>query len=295
MLREFAPAKINLYLHITGRQPDGYHILDSLAAFAGVGDEVRLEPATQFDFIIEGPQSGTLAEEPLEGNLVVRAARAFALDTGKPLDMRLTLIKNLPVASGIGGGSSDAAAVLRLLAAHWGIGLRDQRLLKAAALCGQDVPVCLDPRSCYIAAEGVEDGPELPHCDIVLVNPGKSLSTAFVYKAFKDSAASFSAIRRLESAPSDAAELAAMLKIRHNDLAAPALRLMPEIVDVLKALENEGDCLFARMSGSGATCFGLFPNRDSARRAASALFAAHPTWWVVPTYMPLLCDQRRSF
>ena len=115
MLREFAPAKINLYLHITGRRPDGYHILDSLVTFAGVGDEIRLEPAPRFDFITDGPQAALLKKEPVENNLVVRAARMLAERTGKPLDLRLTLIKNLPVASGIGGGSSDAAAALRLL------------------------------------------------------------------------------------------------------------------------------------------------------------------------------------
>src|SRR5277367_3326683 len=115
MIREFAPAKINLYLHITGHRADGYHILDSLAAFAGVGDEIMLEPAPRFDFMVEGPQANLLKTEDPEKNLAVRAARALAERVNKTLDLRLTLIKNLPVASGIGGGSSDAAAVLRLL------------------------------------------------------------------------------------------------------------------------------------------------------------------------------------
>src|SRR5690348_15635013 len=110
MLSEFAPAKINLYLHITGRRPDGYHLLDSLVAFAAVGDELRLEPAPRFDFIVEGPQAAFLKSEPIESNLAVRAIRTLAERVGRSLDVRITLMKNLPVASGIGGGSSDAAA-----------------------------------------------------------------------------------------------------------------------------------------------------------------------------------------
>src|SRR5580658_8303462 len=178
MLREFAPAKINLYLHITGRRPDGYHILDSLAVFAGVGDELLLEPAPRFDFLVEGPQAALLKKEPIEANLVVRAAKMLAEKTGKLLDLRLTLIKNLPVASGIGGGSSDAAAALRLLAAHWGLAPGDPVPAQVAAACGQDVLVCFSPDSCYMTAEGPVPAPELPYTNIVLVNPGKALSTA---------------------------------------------------------------------------------------------------------------------
>ncbi len=290
MLREFAPAKLNLYLHITGRQPDGYHILDSLAVFAGIGDEVRLEPAPAFDFILQGPRASALVHEPASKNLVVRAAHELAALTGNQLDLRLTLIKNLPVASGIGGGSSDAAAALRLLAKHWGLSLDDERLLKVAAGCGQDVGVCLKIENCYFTAEGTEPAPALPHCDIVLVNPGKALATPGVYKAFREGNGSFSPAARLDDIPTDPRSLAAMLKARHNDLYPPAAQLMPEIGVVLKALDNSADCLLARMSGSGASCFGLYPNRDSARRAASDILSTHKNWWVVPTYIPLKND-----
>ena len=293
MIREFAPAKINLYLHITGRRPDGYHILDSLTAFAGVGDEIRLEPAPRFDFIVDGPQAALLTNEPVEGNLAVRAARALAERVGKPLDIRMTLIKNLPVASGIGGGSSDAAAGLRALALYWAMPLDDSRLLEAAVLCGQDVPVCLNAESCYITAEGTEPGPELPYTNIVLVNPGRALATADVYKAYKDGGPVFSHVARLENIPPDAGQLTAMLKARHNDLAVPALRLLPEIGAVIKALEGSAQCLLARMSGSGATCFGVFPDRDSARKAAADLLSMNPGWWVIQSHIPVRRDRRQ--
>ena len=281
MIREFAPAKINLYLHITGRRPDGYHMLDSLVSFAGAGDEIRLEPAPRFDFIIDGPQAGALKKEPADKNLVVRAAQALAELTGKSPDVRLTLIKNLPVASGIGGGSSDAAAALRVLALHWGIAADDTRLHEAAADCGQDVLDCLKAEKTYITADGTAPGTSLPLCHTVLVNPGKALATADVYQACRECSRFFKSGASFEETPEDPAQLAVMLKARHNDLAAPALRLMPEIKDVLDALDGSADCLLARMSGSGATCFGLFSSRDSARRAAAVILEAHPGWWVV--------------
>lgn len=291
MLREFAPAKINLYLHITGRRPDGYHILDSLTAFAGVGDEIRLEPAPRFDFIVDGPQADLLKQEPPEKNLAVRAAQALAERCGKKLDLRLTLIKNLPVASGIGGGSSDAAATLRVLASNWNIAADDPSLAAVASTCGQDVLVCLNPENCYITADGTAMGPELPHTNIVLVNPGKALATADVYKTFKNDGGIFSGAAQFSETPPDATALAAMLKTRANDLAKPALRLMPGIGEVLTALEKS-DPLLARMSGSGATCFGLYPDRDSARRAAADILTAHPDWWVIQSHIPSRRDRR---
>jgi 4-diphosphocytidyl-2-C-methyl-D-erythritol kinase len=295
MIREFAPAKINLYLHITGRRTDGYHVLDSLTAFAGVGDEIRLEAAPRFDFIIDGPQADLLKNQDIESNLAVRAARALAERTGNLLDVRLTLIKNLPVASGVGGGASDAAAALRALAFHWDIAPDDPRLFEIAALCGQDdVPVCLRAESSYITAEGPKTGPELPYTNIVLVNPGKALSTATVYKAYKESPAAFSGTAQFKDIPRDTGELTAMLKARSNDLAAPALALMSEISAVLRALEASDHCLLARMSGSGATCFGIFPDRDSARKTAADILAAHPDWWVIQSHIPLRRDRRRG-
>src|SRR5262249_26932924 len=157
---------------------------DSLTAFAGVGDEIRLEPADTFTLSIEGPRAEALQDEPIETNLVFKVAQTLSEKAGKPLKSKMTLIKNLPVASGIGGGSSDAAAAIRALAIHWGIKSDDPQLMRAAAQHGQDVPVCLEIENCYITEHGVEEGPQLPLCHIVLVNPGKALPTPAVYKAY---------------------------------------------------------------------------------------------------------------
>ncbi len=285
----FAPAKINLYLHITGKRDDGYHRLDSLVAFTNIGDALRLEPAPSFSFVVEGPMAGALAGQPTEGNLVVRAARGLAVALGLPPDplppVRLTLVKNLPVASGIGGGSSDAAAALRLLAAHWGVGADDPRLHNVAASLGQDVPCCIDATTCYLCDVGAttEPGPLLPHTDIVLVNPNKALPTPAVYKA---RTGGFVPPARLEHAPRDARELADMLAARGNGLTDAACHILPDVRDVLTQIAATPDCLLARMSGSGATCFGLYPDRAAARKAASDLLAARPDWWVVPAFVP---------
>lgn len=290
-MRQFAPAKLNLYLHITGKRADGYHKLDSLVAFAGAGDEIRLEPATEFGLVIEGPQAAILKKEPPESNLIVKVARSLAELVGQPLHVKLTLIKNLPVASGIGGGSSDAAATLRVLAQHWRLAADDPRLLQAAALYGEDIPVCLRPETCYITEDGVMPGPPLPHCNIVLVNPNKGLPTAEVYKARQGP---FSSAAQLQETPENAAALALALQARHNDLAGPASRLMPEIRTVLDELVASKQCLLARMSGSGATCFAFYPDRQSARSAAAEIFAKHPNWWVVPSHIPCHNDPRRE-
>jgi 4-diphosphocytidyl-2-C-methyl-D-erythritol kinase len=221
MIVEFAPAKINLYLHITGRREDGYHDLDSLVAFAGVSDEIRLEASEAFSFVVEGPQGAHLNGEPAADNLVVKAARSFAELTGKKLNVKLTLIKNLPVASGIGGGSSDAAATLRALAKHWGIALTDPRLLKAAAHHGQDVPVCLTTESNYITATGTVPAHDIPYADILLINPNKPLSTPDVYKNYKNNPHNFSSPSPFDSTLPDVNALVEALALRGNDLYEP--------------------------------------------------------------------------
>lgn len=285
LLHTHAPAKINLYLHVTGRREDGYHRLDSLVAFTNIGDEMRLESATDFAFALEGPMAAKLADELVDGNLAVRAARALAAACGRTLDVKLTLVKNLPVASGIGGGSTDAAAALRLLAQYWELDAEDARLFAIAATLGQDVPCCIRAETCYFRDIGdvTDAGPDLPHTDMVLVNPGKGLPTPAVFKARRGD---FTPAARLERVPADAAELAAMLRSRSNGLTEAACELLPEIGAVLKALEQSPDCLLSRMSGSGATCFGLYPDRAAARGAAARIMAAHPDWWVVPAFVP---------
>ena len=287
MIEEFAPAKINLYLHIIGREADGYHKLDSLAAFASLGDYVRLETADEFLFRIEGPEAEKLQQEPIETNLVVRVARRFGEIVGKPLNFRLTLVKNLPLASGIGGGSSDAAAALRALASYWGIEKTDPRLITAASIAGQDTPFCLSPVTGYLTSLGKVKGPLLPYSNIVLVNPLKALPTKDVYAAYARSGCEFSKAAPFLEAPQDLKSLAEALRQRGNDLAAPAALLVPEIADILLALEDAKGCLFAQMSGSGATCFGLFADRNAARAAAAEIFAMHTSWWVIQGYIPL--------
>jgi len=282
MIHEFAPAKLNLYLHITGRRADGYHNLDSLVAFATVGDEVRLEPADSFQLIIEGPYSSTLQSDNPANNLVSKAAQSLAELTDHPLNIKLTLIKNLPIASGIGGGSSDAAAALRALARHWNIPLDDPRLFAAAAKHGQDVPACLVIANNYLTATGTEPAPTLPKASIILVNPNKALPTPDVYKVFKDSGHPFSPGAQLTSPPSTLPHLIAELKNRTNDLYDPACYLMPEIKSIIAALETTTNCLLARMSGSGATCFALYPTAQAAQTAATALKSTHPHWWITP-------------
>lgn len=294
MLHEFAPAKLNLYLHITGRREDGYHDLDSLVAFAGIGDEIRLEPAKEFQFVIEGPQAKFLAKEPVETNLAVKAIQSLGGLVGKKPDVKITLVKNLPVASGIGGGSSDAAAALRLMAKYWGIAADNPCLQQAAAQHGQDVPVCLKLENKYMTASGTAPGPALPYSDIVMVNPNKALATPLVYKAYRESSQDFSPHAAFAEAPKDLETLILLLKERRNDLQQSAESLMPEIGAVISALGAFEDCLFARMSGSGATCFGFFGDRNAARNAAADLLKKNPGWWIAQSYIPCRTDPRTA-
>jgi 4-diphosphocytidyl-2-C-methyl-D-erythritol kinase len=278
LIRRAAPAKLNLYLHVLGRRADAYHLLDSLVAFADIGDVVTARPAEVLSLEIAGPFAAALQGDPAE-NLVWRAAVALAARAGIEPKAALTLEKNLPVASGIGGGSSDAAAALKALAALWRIDLGERKFQGLAESLGADVPVCLFGETAWLGGIGeqVAPAPTLPRCSVVLVNPGISLSTPAVFKA---RTGAFSAPARFETAPPDAAALARLLKERRNDLTAPAMALAPEIAGVLRALEAEPEALIARMSGSGATCFALFAELDAARAAVHRVSAAQPTWWV---------------
>lgn len=273
--RGFAPAKLNLYLHVIGRRPDGYHLLDSLVAFADCGDVVYASEALELSLTIGGPFAAGLAAEP--DNLVLRAARALAAETGVPARARLALEKHLPVASGIGGGSADAAATLRLLCRLWGVVPAPATLDRIALALGADVPVCLRCQPSRIGGVGeiLDPAPALPACFVLLVNPGVAVPTAAV---FRGRAPGFSASARLPEAWPDAAAMAADLAPLGNDLEAPALALCPAIGEVLAAIATHPDCLLARMSGSGATCFGLFATRAAAERAAGT--TARPGWWV---------------
>ncbi len=266
-LREFAPAKVNLYLHLTGRRADGYHLLDSLAVFPAVGDWLRAAPAEALSLTVEGPFGAALGDEA--DNLVLRAARALPPGGGA----RITLEKHLPVASGIGGGSADAAAALRLLARVWDV---PPATLPMALALGADVPVCLGGRAARMGGVGevLTPAPQLPACGMVLVNPGVSLATASVFRARQGE---FSEAAVLPGSWPDAVAMARDLAVLRNDLEPPAIALQPVIGGVLAALAGVPGCLLARMSGSGATCFGLFADATAAEVAARAV--ARPGWW----------------
>jgi 4-diphosphocytidyl-2-C-methyl-D-erythritol kinase len=269
----FAPAKVNLYLRVTGRRPDAYHLLDSLAVFAGVGDAVTAAAAPALSLAVTGPEAGALAAEA--DNLVLRAARALAEAAGLPPGAALALDKRLPIASGIGGGSADAAAALRVLDALWNTGLGPARLREVAARLGADVPVCVESRPMRMRGIGevLDPVPALPPLGLVLANPRIGVPTPAVFKARQGG---FAAEAEMPDRFGDAAAFAAWLTPLGNDLEAAARSLCPAIGDVLAAIAAQPRCLLARMSGSGATCFGLFPDAAAAERAAAGLPAQ---WW----------------
>jgi 4-diphosphocytidyl-2-C-methyl-D-erythritol kinase len=273
-LSEEAPAKINLYLHVTGRRDDGYHLLDSLVAFAGIGDTLSAEMAGTLSLQVCGPFAPALADR--QDNLVLRAARSLAAAAGMAPAAALRLEKRLPVASGIGGGSADAAAALRLLHRLWRLPHTPGMLTGLAAQLGADVPVCLGRRPARMQGIGerLEPAPALPDCGILLVNPGAALSTAEVFRAREGS---WSDGATLPLAWDTAHAMAQDLGKLRNDLQPAALSLQPVICAVLAALQATSGCLLARMSGSGATCFGLYADAGSARQAATEL--PDPAWW----------------
>jgi 4-diphosphocytidyl-2-C-methyl-D-erythritol kinase len=266
----FAPAKINLHLHVTGRRADGYHLLDSLVVFANTGDEIAFAGADDLSLTIVGPEHGALSAEP--DNLVLRAARKLAQAAGITPLGRLTLTKNLPVASGIGGGSADAAATLRLLAQAW---KTEADLPALAAGLGADVPACVASRSAVMQGIGeiLRPAPQIPELGILLANPRVALPTAAVFKA---RSGPYSEPARLPAAWPDARAMAGDLAKLANDLEAPAIGLCPPVAEVLAALRALPGVLLARMSGSGATCFALFETQTVAANAAASL---PDHWW----------------
>ncbi len=270
-LESFAPAKVNLALHVLGRRDDGYHLLDSLVVFAAVGDVLRAAPDGALTLAVTGPFAAAL--DGTGDNLVLRAARALAAASGVAPRARLTLEKRLPVASGIGGGSADAAAALRVLARLWGVAPASAEL---ALALGADVPVCLAGRAARMGGIGetLAPAPRLPECGIVLVNPGVAVATHAVFRA---RSGGFSPPLDLPAGWEDAAAMAADLARLRNDLEAPACALEPAIGTVLAALLALPGARLARMSGSGATCFALFATAAAARAAAARV--ARPGWW----------------
>ena len=282
-----APAKINLYLHVTDQRDDGYHELDSLVVFAGINDVIEISPGDGLKLSFDGPFGGDLPPGP--ENLALKAAGRLAEAAGITEGAAIGLEKRLPVASGIGGGSADAAAVLNGLMAFWKVDPDSVDLYGLALELGADVPVCLYGLSAFVGGVGEEirRAPAMPPAWLVLVNPGVPLSTQAVFDARQGG---FSGDGRFEESPATAQVLAGFLGERTNDLTEGAVRLQPSIAGVLEALEAVEDCLLARMSGSGATCFGLFADAGSAARAAAVLSQSQPGWWVRAA--PLLDDTR---
>lgn len=275
-----APAKINLTLHVLGRRADGYHELESIVAFAGVGDRLTFTPAAMLSLRVHGPtapQAGADAD-----NLVTKAARHFADRMAGARLGAFALEKRLPVAAGIGGGSSDAAAALRLLASYNGLAPDDARVMDAARATGSDVPVCLDPRARMMRGAGERVGPPLglPRLFAVLVNPRVAVETAPVFKALGLAPGQALAVPVSE-------ESASLESIRagRNDLEPPARNLAPVIDEALARLGALPGVKFSRMSGSGATCFALFGSCHDAARGARTLRDARPQWWITPTLL----------
>ncbi len=274
----FAPAKINLFLHVTGKRADGYHDLQSLVGFAGAGDVIVAERATEISLAIDGEFAEGLASE--KNNLVLKAAELLAKKFGIRDALRFTLTKNLPVASGIGGGSADAAAALRCALAL--LDMPDADVMDIAAQVGSDVAVCVRSATAFMQGRGEDVTllPALPPVPLVLANPGVAVSTASVFRQL--------VIRNRDrlDAPTrpfaSVAELISYLGATRNDLEAPAVGLEPQIGKVLDALGACG-ALFTRMSGSGATCFGFFESTEGADAAAARMARENPGWWVRAT------------
>jgi 4-diphosphocytidyl-2-C-methyl-D-erythritol kinase len=277
---EKAPAKVNLTLCVLGRRADGYHDIQSLVAFAAVGDALTFKPGDDLALTVGGPTAAAAGD--VADNLVLKAARTLAERVAGVRLGRFTLSKRLPVAAGLGGGSADAAAALRLLARANALSPDDPRLMQAARATGADVPVCLDPRPRRMRGIGdiLSDPLNLPRLFAVLVNPGVAVATADVFAALAAPPAGQSVPA---AEPLGPAALLAEIAGGRNDLEAPAIELEPAIADVLAVLRKLPGCRLARMSGSGPTCFGLFDSSRAASAAARTLRVGYPAWWVRAT------------
>lgn len=273
-IHTFAPAKINLYLHVSEKLENGYHALDSLIAFANVGDEITLTPAAEFSLHIDGPFAESIPAD--ENNLAMKAAKLFTDKTGKPLNCQMTLTKNLPASAGIGGGSADAAAALRALEQFWDIKLPKPDILAICNALGADVPVCYANRAARILGIGnVQDTRyALPTLHAVLINPLIPCPTGSIFKNFNEPFQT----REPDIAEGDA--FLPFIKAQKNQLTPAAIQAVPDIEHILSALRSQKNCLFARMSGSGASCFGIFESEEDSTNAARAIESQNPHWWV---------------
>lgn len=276
-----APAKVNLALHVTGRRADGYHTIESLAVFTRFGDRIEAQKADDDRFSISGRFAGLVPTD--ETNLILKARDALRRHVGpqNAPAVAISLEKNLPVASGIGGGSSDAAAALRALVSTWKLDIDEAELTRIGFSLGADLPMCLKahPLLAYGAGEAISTVAEFPALGLVMVNPGVAVTTADVFRSL--------ALRDNEALPPlpkviDFHSLRGWLEATRNDL-EPAAETIAPLIGKAKASLLEADAAFARMSGSGATCFGLFETGNVAKRAAASIRARHPDWFVAAT------------
>jgi 4-diphosphocytidyl-2-C-methyl-D-erythritol kinase len=286
MLIEEGRAKVNLTLRVVGRRVDGYHELESVVAFADCADRLSLAPGTALDLTMSGPLAQACGAT--SDNLVLKAAHLLGERVPGLKSGRFTLDKVLPVAAGIGGGSADAAAALRLLAQLNGLALDDQRLIDVAIETGADVPVCLTSRACDMTGVGESLLPLcLPVMPCVLVNPRVPVATRDVFGAlglrYGELLVGASDVIQATAWPEKGASVedwVEVLAASSNDLEAPATRIQPVIAEVIAALSATDGAWLSRMSGSGATCFAIFENTADAHRAAQKIQADHPQWWV---------------
>lgn len=277
---ETAPAKVNLALHIVERLPDGYHRLDSIAVFTDIGDrlEAELRQDGELQLVIEGEFAEGL---PIADNLILRAAKLLQQRAAIPLGANIRLWKHVPVGAGLGGGSADAAAALRLLNRVWGAGLSDVVLAELGGQLGADIPACVFSGAVRMEGIGEQLSPVLhvPQFSLVLAYPNAPLWTPDVYRAMTGKV--FSGILpALPGIGADRAEWLEWLKVTHNDLEAASRELSPHIEAMIGALRRNAGCMLARMSGSGSACFGVFETVEQAVGAQKFLKRQHPEWWM---------------
>ena len=276
----FAPAKINLYLHITAKRNDNYHLIESLIVFANYGDKITVTPAEKFGLQINGQFAPYI--KPNNDNLVIKAAMLLAKASGIKATGNITLTKNLPIASGIGGGSADAAAALLALRKLWDVPISNEDMSNLAIKLGADVAICLQRTASIVTGIGekINPVPILPKFWLVLVNPNLLVSTAEVFAAYKDK---FSTPQPMNTQPKDLEELISLLSNRGNDLTGASISIAPVIKEVIEVLEATPNTVLSRLSGSGATCFAIFKTKFDAEAAAKKLIHKYPQWWVRAT------------
>jgi len=273
-----APAKINLFLHIIGKLPNGYHALESLFVFANQGDRLQFQPASHLTLEVTGPFHDALTDAAPEHNLVYKAALALQKISGTTKGAKITLEKNIPIAAGLGGGSSDAATTIRSLMALWELDIPEPELYALATSLGADIPSCLYGKACYVEGLGEKLTPiTFPKVPLVLVTPPCAISTIWSYQQIRPPYTA--SLEHFPTAFEDMDGLVQLLSSTQNDMAAAAHSKEPMIHEVLDALATSEGCLLSRLSGSGPTCYGLFENIEAADHAATQLQQEHPDWW----------------